>query len=550
MPNRVAILSLCALALLVGPTTAAEANSATQLPFANSNGAWLAVDPSGSHVFVSGGAGTSSIVVLNYAGQVVKTIADEGGASQMAVDTANHTLYVALHDQTAISEIDTQTLTETKRFSTAPYPNPTSLVLAGGKLWFTCFQNDGEGCHGLVEANPDGSDMAVAPSPVADYFFATALASGGPGNKYVAVGDSYGEPPDVDVYDVSGSTPTLVSHVHNPDGGSAQVRDMAFSPSGANLLLACGAPYYIESLATSSLLSSAQYPTGPYPIAVAATADGNYVAGGIETNSGNDVFVYPAGSTTPVRSWLVGDDRGASLAAHGLAFSPDASHLFAVAQDTATGHLTFRVLDDPTIHPAATTTSLTVSGKAVRYGSSASLKVQVTGTTSGTIDLYSTSPAQIKQLVATGTLKSGTATFTVKPTQNTTYSAELEEGGPYGPSASKALVVHVAPLLSIATRPGGKVRLHGQRFAKTLLTAKIKPMLANEPLGFAVQRRVGAAWQTTATTTFPLETGGVVHAYYVTNRAGQFRIRVSYGGDSNYASAKSGWKAFRVRSVR
>jgi hypothetical protein len=41
-----------------------------------------------------------------------------------------------------------------------------------------------------------------------------------------------------------------------------------------------------------------------------------------------------------------------------------------------------------------------------------------------------------------------------------------------------------------------------------------------------------------------------VLAYYVTNRAGQFRIRVSYGGDSNYASAKSGWKAFRVRSVR
>jgi hypothetical protein len=61
---------------------------------------------------------------------------------------------------------------------------------------------------------------------------------------------------------------------------------------------------------------------------------------------------------------------------------------------------------------------------------------------------------------------------------------------------------------------------------------------------------VGAGWRTTATTEFPIETGGLVHAYYVTNRAGQFRIRVSYGGDSNYASAKSGWKAFRVRSVR
>ena len=346
MPNRVAILFLCVVVLLVGPAATAEADSTTQLPFPSSGGAWLAVDPSYQHVFVSGGPGTSSIVVLNYSGTIVKTITGEGGASQMAVDTATHTLYVALHDQTAISEINTQTLTESKRFSTAPYPDPSSLAIAGGKLWFTCFQNDGEGCHGVVSADLDGSNMAVAPAPVASYFFATALTAGGPGNKYLAVGDSYQEPPDVDVYDVSGATPTLVSHIHNPDGGSAEVRDMTFDPSGANLLLACGAPYYVESLATSTLLSSAEYPTGPYPISVAVTADGNYVAGGINTNSGPDVFVYPVGSTTPVRTWQVGDDNLAGLD-HSLAFSPDASKLFAVTADSATGHLAFHVLSEP-----------------------------------------------------------------------------------------------------------------------------------------------------------------------------------------------------------
>ena len=136
MPNRVAILFLCALALLVGSAASARADTKTQLPFTNNNGAWLAVDPSGSHVFVSGGPGTSSIVVLNYAGQVVKTITGEGGASQMALNAATHTLYVALHDSTAISAINTQTLTESKRFSTSPYPDPSSLVIAGlTALW-------------------------------------------------------------------------------------------------------------------------------------------------------------------------------------------------------------------------------------------------------------------------------------------------------------------------------------------------------------------------------------------------------------------------------
>src|SRR5213595_3152389 len=131
--RRLTILILCSTVLLVGPAASAQADTTTQLPFANSGGAWLAVDPSGSHVFVSGGPGTSSIVVLNYAGQVVKTITGEGGASQMALNPATHTLYVALHDSTAISEINTQTLTETGRFSTGSFPDPSSLVIAGGK---------------------------------------------------------------------------------------------------------------------------------------------------------------------------------------------------------------------------------------------------------------------------------------------------------------------------------------------------------------------------------------------------------------------------------
>src|SRR5437764_7169097 len=122
--NRVPIVILALTVLLLCSAGTARANTATQLPFSNQNGAWLTVDAAGGHVFVSGGPGTSSIVVLDYAGAIVNTITGEGGASQMALDPATHTLYVGLHDATAISEINTQTLTETRRFSTDPYPDP------------------------------------------------------------------------------------------------------------------------------------------------------------------------------------------------------------------------------------------------------------------------------------------------------------------------------------------------------------------------------------------------------------------------------------------
>jgi DNA-binding beta-propeller fold protein YncE len=91
--SRIAIVFLCAAAVFVGPAAAAQAGTSTQLPFGPSNETWLAVDPVGQHVFVSGGRGTSSIVVLDFNGNIVKTITGEPGASQMAVDPATHTLY-------------------------------------------------------------------------------------------------------------------------------------------------------------------------------------------------------------------------------------------------------------------------------------------------------------------------------------------------------------------------------------------------------------------------------------------------------------------------
>ena len=330
------------MALLVGAASPTRADVTTQLPFSNDSDTWLAVDPVGQHVFVSGGPGTSSIVVLDFNGNIVKTITGEPGASQMAVSLTTNALYVALHDATAISEIDTETLTETARFSTYPFLYPTSLVVGGGKLWFAC--RDSSGC--VASLNLDGSGLASAGlglrAPV-------TLASGGTGDHLLAMADSGAEPPTLSVYDVSTGSPVLVkSQLNPPSGGGSfgSVSDMAFDrPDGTNLLIAAGAPYFVAALSSTTFAPSFEYPTGPYPESVAVSPDGNYVAGGVKTGTGfrTDVFLFPTGDTTPVRTWTVGTSE---VPDHSLAFSPDGSVLFVVADNYTTGHREFDVLDD------------------------------------------------------------------------------------------------------------------------------------------------------------------------------------------------------------
>jgi hypothetical protein len=334
----------------------AAADATTLLPFPGSAGAniWMAVDDAHQHVFVSAGPGTSSIVVLDYAGNIVDTITGEPGASQMALDVSTHMLYVALHDATAISAIDTDTLTETSRFSTVPYSNPYNLVLAGGKLFFACAGGSGQNCSsssgsGIVSVNLDGSGMTAS---IPGWSFATMLAAGGPGNDLLAAGNSYDEPPTLSVYDVTTDPPSLIKSVWDPGGDTAQIADMTFDPSGTNLLLASGAPYFIQSFSVASLTPSAEYPTGPYPTSTQTTTDGDFVAAGISANGyGPDLFVFPVGDTTPVGTWTL----GANIAPHALAFSPDRMRLFAVSIDSQ--GLTLNVISNP----APDTPSVSVS---------------------------------------------------------------------------------------------------------------------------------------------------------------------------------------------
>ena len=73
---------------------------------------------------------------------------------------------------------------------------------------------------------------------------------------------------------------------------------------------------------------------------------------------------------------------------------------------------------------------------------------------------------------------------------------------------------------------------------------------ANALLGYVIQRRIHGHWRTDIATQFPIETDGLAHVFFVTNKPGPCRVRVTYRGDTDYARGASAWKKFRAHPLR
>jgi hypothetical protein len=276
----------------------------------------MAIDPVGQHIFVSGGSGSESIYVLDLNGNLVHTITGEPVAEGMAVDPAHHTLYAALGASGQISLIDTTTLTETARVSAGRDTQPTSPVVAGGKLWVMG--------NGSVSMNLDGTGVANAP-------FGGTLVDASRDGNLVALSDAGYSPASISVMEVATKTPQSVSRQWNPGGNASNGQDISFDASGANVLFASGAPYNLQQYNTLTLASSYLYPHSydgtnsflGYGSQAVASPGGAYVAFG-SYDGASDVYLYREDSQTLLGAWNVGGGTGM------LAFSPDGSKLYSI----------------------------------------------------------------------------------------------------------------------------------------------------------------------------------------------------------------------------
>src|SRR4051794_14730455 len=117
--------SVASVGLTAGSAAAATTPTTVALPI--STYSHMLLDPAHQHIFISS-AGSNTILVTNYSGQTVATIANEPGAYGLALSSDGSTVYAALSTGDAISAISTDTLAETARYATGTGTDPTYVA--------------------------------------------------------------------------------------------------------------------------------------------------------------------------------------------------------------------------------------------------------------------------------------------------------------------------------------------------------------------------------------------------------------------------------------
>jgi hypothetical protein len=381
MASAVAVAGgIVSVGLSAGPAAAATTTSVA-LPFSNYSG--MLVDPAHHHLFVTGGSGSSSILVTDYSGQTVATIPNEPGASGLALSDDGSTVYVALAGGNAISAISTSTLAETARYATGSGTDPAYVACSGGKVWFGYGPNGGPAGIGSVDpgTSPATVTLNATNDPNNTWYSAPELAASRAGD--LVAGQPGTNPLELASYDVStGTATTLTPQTHF--GNYAGLDGMQITPDGTDVVVATGGGSSDSQtiFQVSDLSVVGDYPTGPYTAGVAIASDGTVAAGTTNASpSGSEVYLFAPGGSTPLDTYGLGSQPLVDLA-----LSPDASELLAVTlasvnlvgrPPTVVKHYALTVIADPVQSPS----TLTLAGPdtAVKRGT----PVTLTGTLGG-----------------------------------------------------------------------------------------------------------------------------------------------------------------------
>ncbi|GAA2452449.1 hypothetical protein [Streptomyces macrosporus] len=346
--------ALGSMVLLGVGAAPAAADGSVQLPITSHGD--IVVDGVHERVFISDPQG-GSVVVTDYDGALVARIVSLPGATGLALSEDSGSLYVALRDGDAIAEIDTGSLAETARHDTGAGTAPRQVALAGERLWFG-YGTSGEGNLGSLDLSSDDPVVTLDQEGPYDWYSAPLLASA-PGDPGTLVAGAPGQSPtEVAVYDVGSGTAQGRAYRRDPGAdGSGNLRDMAVTPDGGQVILASGYPYHHHAYRTSDLAAAGRYTTDSYPNSVAIAPDGA-IAAGIDGAYSPDVYLFEPGLSTAFREYDFPQTSGhtPTLRPAGLAWTPDAGRIFALTEQYGTENLTLQVLHEP----AKTETTMTV----------------------------------------------------------------------------------------------------------------------------------------------------------------------------------------------
>jgi hypothetical protein len=300
----------------------------------------ILVDQAHGHVYLTGGTGTSDLVITDLDGGNVRTLTGIApGAAGMALSPDGTELYIAASDADWLRIVDTTTFALSGQFAgrtDGTLSCPRDVAFAAGQLWV------GWGCDnapaGIGRVDPQTGAFYLNAISTIDVPIVTApLLATTPAQPDMLIAGESGLNPAELVRFQATSTGLYQQAIRRTDGGS--VRQMAITPDGSQVIVPSGAPYYHPAFRTSDLVEVHQYPTAAYPDAVAIRDDGLVVAG-ISGPYSDDVYVFEPGGSTPILTYDFG--LGYTVVPGGLAVYGD--RIYAVTQiGGASGWVTLRI---------------------------------------------------------------------------------------------------------------------------------------------------------------------------------------------------------------
>jgi hypothetical protein len=506
---------------------------------------YMVIDGAHSRVFISGNPGgvNDAIVIADYDARITGSIDGEPAAGGLTI-AENH-LYVARCGAGVIDVIDLDALQKVDSI-TAAVAGSCDLAVAGNRLWFTTA--DGT----LTSVTIAAPHTTVGHGSYQQATFATAANA--PGE--LVLGHRGGSPTTLYAFDVSsgGFSPMGSSSVDAGNLGS-----IALAADGATVYEASGAPYRGDAFSVPSFAPAGSYPTAPYPTAAAVAPGDGFVSFGGNGVYDPDVWVFPAGSESPLWSFDFGSTAD-TVYPGGIRFSADGDALLVVSGDGTSIKLTS--FSAPEKAPVATALHLTASKTSVIYGRAVRLDLSLApAVAEGSVTLIRKTAAGATTSQVTLDAD-GRATVSYAPRRNTIYTASFDGLAPYLPSAGVSRSVTVLPIikgtLSKAAGRSGPYRLY--RYSATCarthgrgcpsFTATVIPNHHGKYVYAAIQQHTTRGWRTVVVWRKPLSALSRARfpiAYLDTSVIGKsYRIFAVFKGDVDHGGVQWGYWYFRI----
>jgi hypothetical protein len=305
----------------------------------------ILVDEARGHIYISGGKGTSGIVVTDLEGTYLRTLEVAAGPAGMTLSPDGTKLYVAASGSDGIIIIDAETHETGWYWTGTPLGDltcPRDVAVAAGQLWFS-WGCEGSPSFGIGRVDPQTREFDLTAYTADERIHSPSLLAALPSQPNMLLAGATGTNPAL-LFRFE-ATPTGLEQRawRRTDGGS--VLQLAVTPDGSQVIVPSGYPYYHPVLRSSDLAEVHRYPTTHYPNAVAIRPDG-LVAAGIDGAYDEDIYVFEPGGTTPIATFEFGHLPGQYTWAHtladgGLAWAGD--RIYAITEQLSEPYVTLRI---------------------------------------------------------------------------------------------------------------------------------------------------------------------------------------------------------------